>query len=119
MTRGDTERLADIARAIEAIRAHLAKRTADDIKRDAILYNLVIVGEAVKALGATTKAHRADIPWKQIAGLRDLLAHEYFRIEMAEIRKIVERDLGPLFDAVTELRHDRPSQDAGHSGLRR
>lgn len=107
MTRGDRERLADIAGAVEAIREHMtAQRVANDLKRDAILYNLVIIGEAVKALGDATKARRADIPWREITGLRDLLAHEYFRIEMTEIRKIVERDLGPLFDAVTELRRD-------------
>lgn len=85
----------------------MAKRTADDIKRDAILYNLVIIGEAVKALGAATTARRADIPWRQITGLRDLPAHEYFRIEIAEIRKIVAHDLDPLFEAVTELRGER------------
>ena len=74
----------------------MAKRTADDIKRDAILYNLVIIGEAVKALGAATTARRADIPWRQIAGLRDLPAHEYFRIEIADasgLTGLVGRDV--------------------------
>jgi len=61
------------------------------------------VGEAVKGLDEDTKAQRSDIQWKQIAGLRDLLTHEYFRIEMAEIEKIMERDLAPLNVAVREL----------------
>ena len=108
MRRSDCERLEDLAEAIATIRAHLAARVRTDerLKRDAILYNLVIVGEAVKGLGDETKALRPDIPWRQIAGLRDLLTHEHFRIDMDEIEKIVERDLGPLEDAVRSLRRE-------------
>ena len=72
--------------------------------RDAILYNLVIVGEAVKGLTEDTKAKRPEVPWKQISGLRDLLTHEYFRIDMTEITKIVDRDLTALDKAVAALR---------------
>jgi uncharacterized protein with HEPN domain len=63
----------------------------------------MIVGEAVKGVSAETRTREPGIPWKQIAGLRDLLAHEYFRIDMSEILKIVDRDLGPLEDAVRRL----------------
>lgn len=106
MRRSDRDRLEDIVEAVAAIRAHVTTRGRADerLKRDAILYNLVIVGEAVKRLSEETKARRPEIPWKQIAGLRDLLTHEYFRIDMAEIEKIVERDLQPLEDAVQALR---------------
>ena len=105
MRRSDRERLQDLAQAIDAIRAHIAIRAsrAERLKRDAILYNLMIVGEAVKGLSEETKARRPEIPWKQIAGLRDLLAHEYFRIDLNEIAKVIERDLGPLDDAVRKL----------------
>jgi uncharacterized protein with HEPN domain len=106
--RADSHRLADIATAIDRIRAHLVDaRAAEDLRRDATLYNLVIIGEAVKSLSGETKAERADIPWQQIAGLRDRLAHEYFRIDIAEIEKIVSRNLAPLRSAVTALRKGR------------
>ncbi len=108
MKRTDRERLADIAEAIRAIRKHVATSPADaGLRRDAILYNLVILGEAVKGLSEETRALRPKIPWRQIAGLRDLLAHEYFRIDMAEITKIIERDLAPLEQAVAALRTRR------------
>ena len=108
MKRADGDRLADIAAAIDRIRAYLADEgAADDLRRDAMLYNLVIIGEAVKSLTGETKAKRADIPWQQIAGLRDRLAHEYFRIDIAEIEKIVSRDLAPLRSAATALRKGR------------
>ncbi|HEV2251516.1 MAG TPA: HepT-like ribonuclease domain-containing protein [Candidatus Limnocylindria bacterium] len=104
MKRGDRERIEDLAEAIAAIHAHLRRRAPSDLKRDAILYNLVIVGEAVKGLADETRARRPEIPWKQIAGLRDLLTHEYVRIDMDEIDKVVERDLAPLAAAVRALR---------------
>ena len=74
------------------------------MRRDAILYNLLILGEAVKALSEETKRRRPEIPWKQIAGLRDLLAHEYFQIDFDEIERVIERDLVPLDAAVRDLR---------------
>jgi uncharacterized protein with HEPN domain len=104
LKRGDRERLDDIAEAIRTIRTH-ADRTADDsLRRDALLYNLLILGEAVKALSEETKARRPETPWRQIAGLRDLLAHEYYRIDVAEIDKIINNDLPPLKAAITALR---------------
>ncbi len=57
----------------------------------------------MKGLGEETRALRPDIPWREIAGLRDLLTHEYFRIAMAEIDGIVQRDLPPLDRAVREM----------------
>jgi len=105
VTRSDRERLDDIAEAVRAIRAHVAKSRSDEqLRRDAILYNLVIVGEAVKGLTEDTKAKRPEVPWRQISGLRDLLTHEYFRIDMTEITKIVDRDLTALDKAVAALR---------------
>ncbi len=105
MKRDDRERLDDIAESIEAINAHAAEKTVEErLRRDAILYNLVIVGEAVKALSDEIKARRREIPWRQIAGLRDRLAHEYYRIEMSEIESIIEHDLRPLAAAISALR---------------
>lgn len=46
--------------------------------QDAVVRNLEIVGEAVKHLGDALKSEHPEIPWKQIAGMRDRLIHEYF-----------------------------------------
>jgi len=104
LKRGDRERLDDIAEAVEAIQAHAEDRNAQErLRRDAILYNLMILGEAVKGLSDETKAKRPEIPWRQISGLRDLLAHEYYRIDMKEIEGILRHDLVPLTAAVDAL----------------
>ena len=45
------------------------------MRQDAVIRKLEIIGEAVKQLSATTKERRPEIPWKQIAGMRDRLTH--------------------------------------------
>lgn len=108
MTRDERERVEDIWQTIQRIRRAMSSgpQTAETeaVVRDATLYNLVIIGEAAKHLGEDPKARHPEIPWRRIAGLRDLLTHEYFRIEMAAIRKIVDHDLGPLERAIGNLR---------------
>lgn len=86
MSRDEQERLRDIQDAIAAIREHLAKAgetTAakeDPLLHDALLFQFVVIGEAVKHLGPETREAAPEIPWVDIAGLRDLIAHEYFRL---------------------------------------
>lgn len=115
MTREELLRLQDIAAAIDDIRerqaeAHDAELGADSpLLRDALLYNLVVIGEAVKNVSEDLRQRRPEVPWKSIAGLRDLLAHEYFRIQMTRIEEIVDKELEPLAEAVRALIADQPS----------
>jgi uncharacterized protein with HEPN domain len=63
-----------------------------------------VIGEAVKNLGEDVRAGDAKIPWSDIAGMRDLLAHEYFRVDPAIVERTVRKDLPALDRAVTRLR---------------
>jgi uncharacterized protein with HEPN domain len=109
MSRDEQERLRDIKDAIVAIRQHLeqAGETAgakeDPLLHDALLFQFVVIGEAVKHLASETRESMPEIPWTDIAGLRDLIAHEYFRIDIHRVLEIVERDLPPLEHAIDEL----------------
>jgi uncharacterized protein with HEPN domain len=84
VSRDETERLQDIKEAIDSIRAHLRRAedqpagTDDPLLHDALLFQFVVIGEAVKHLAADTRAAAPEIPWTDVAGLRDLIAHEYF-----------------------------------------
>ena len=49
---------------------------ADRMRQDAVIRKLEIVGEAAKRISETTRARRPEIPWKQIAGMRDRLTHD-------------------------------------------
>lgn len=109
MSRDERERLRDIQNAIAAIREHLkqAGETSaakeDPLLHDALLFQFVVIGEAVKNLSSETRESTPEIPWTDIAGLRDLIAHEYFRIDIHRVLEIVERDLPPLEGAIDEL----------------
>ena len=56
---------------------------------DAIKYHLLVIGEAAGGLTSATRARAPHIPWKEITGLRNVLAHEYFRIDLELIRETV------------------------------
>lgn len=113
MTRDERERLHDIQDAVLAIREHLARAggapaPGEDaaLLHDALLFQFVVIGEAVKHLAPETRELAPDIPWADVAGLRDLIAHEYFRIEIQRILDVVERDLPPLERAIDRLLRD-------------
>lgn len=109
MSRNEEERRRDINDAIAAIRQHLeqAGETSaakeDPLLHDALLFQFVVIGEAVKNLMPETRESAPEIPWTDIAGLRDLIAHEYFRIDIHRVLEIVERDLPPLEQAIDDL----------------
>ena len=105
MTYRDRQRLADIQAAIEAIASHLRRGDlTDGLVFDAVRIRLLEIGEAVKALPAELLAAEPDIPWSQIARMRDHLAHRYFDTSHAILRATVDHDL-PELDA----RDDRAS----------
>lgn len=67
---------------------------------DAVLRNLAVIGEAVKALPDDFKTAHPQVPWPSIAGLRNVVVHEYFRVNLDLIRDIVSESLAQLADAV-------------------
>ena len=109
MSRGERERLRDIKEAILALHEHLASAGEEPagsdsaLLHDALLFQFVIIGEAVKHLAPETRDSEPDIPWTDIAGLRDLIAHEYFKIDLERVLDIIERDLPPLEQAIDRL----------------
>ena len=76
---------------------------ADRMRQDAIIRKLEIIGEAVKRISEPTRALRPEIPWKQIAGMRDRLTHAYFGVDLDLVWRVVARDLQELETAVAAL----------------
>lgn len=109
MSRDDQERLLDIKAAIEAIREHRAKPGTqpggpyESVLHDALLFQLIVIGEAVKSLADELKDRERNIPWAQIAAQRDFIAHAYFRVSMTRILNTVTNDLPPLEEAIDRL----------------
>ena len=67
---------------------------------DAVLRNLAGIGEVVNARPEDFKQERAGTPWASIAGLRDVVVHEYLRVTPDSIRDIVNNQLAPLLDDI-------------------
>jgi uncharacterized protein with HEPN domain len=104
VTRRDRDRLADVEAAITAIHAHLERGDLDDgLVFDAVRVRLIEIGEAVKHLPASLLEQEPELPWSQIAGMRDLLAHRYFDTSHAILRATVDHDLPALAAAVDRL----------------
>ncbi len=103
------QRLSDILVAIDAIRAYTARGSLDDgLIFDATRIRLLEIGEAVKALPEDLLAAEPTIPWRDIAGMRDHLAHRYFDTSHALVAGTVRQDLPVLEQAVLRmLRRDR------------
>lgn len=103
MSRSDADRLEDIRAAVLrciAYRDHLESVELASMAYDAVLRNLAVVGEAVRSLPEDFKQEHADIPWASIAGLRNVVVHEYFRVNPDMIRDIVDNQLTPLLDDI-------------------
>jgi uncharacterized protein with HEPN domain len=105
VTRRDAARLDDIEVAITAIRDHTARGPlADGLVFDAVRFRLIEIGEAVKGIDPALLAQEPDIPWADIAEMRDHLAHRYVDTAHAIVQATVDHDLPPLLDAVRRVR---------------
>jgi len=76
---------------------------ADTKTQDAVIRNFEIVGEVVKNLSQTHKDAHPGIPWKRIAGLRDLLIHRYFGVKLETVWEVIEREVPDLRAAIDEM----------------
>jgi uncharacterized protein with HEPN domain len=104
VTRRDRERLTDVLEALDAIRNHLARGDlSDGLVLDAVRLRLIEIGEAVKGLTPVLTGTEPDIPWDDIAGMRDWLAHHYVDTSHAIVQATVEEDLPKLEAAVRRL----------------
>lgn len=104
MSRSDAERLDDIAAAIAAVRLHLQRGPlTDGLVFDAVRVRLIEIGEAVKALPDSITGQEPDLPWRDIAQMRDFMAHRYFDTAYGVIESTVTHDLPLLAAAVSRL----------------
>jgi len=101
MTRDMRPYIQNILESIEAIEEYVQFTTEEQFYRnrqvqDAVLRRLEIIGEAVKNLDEDFKNRYPEIPWKKIAGLRDVLIHEYFGVSLKRIWRVIKIDLVDL-----------------------
>lgn len=74
--------------------------------QDAVIRNFEVIGEATKRLSPEFKAKYPEVPWRRIAGLRDVLIHDYLRVDLDEIWGIIVSDLPNLKSAINKIIQD-------------
>ncbi len=78
--------------------------------QDAVLRRLEIMGEAVKNIPQAFRDRYPQIPWKKIAGLRDVLIHEYFGVNIHRAWKVSKQDIFVLSDELKKVKKDLETQ---------
>jgi uncharacterized protein with HEPN domain len=70
---------------------------------DAVVRNLEVIGEATKKIPENIRSQKPQVEWRRIAGLRDILIHEYFGVDVEIVWDIIKSKLPPLEKEVAEL----------------
>lgn len=100
--------LEDILQSITDIRMFIGDITFDQFCSDrktinAVVRSLEIIGEATKKIPEEIRRLHTDLPWSEIAAMRDKLIHEYFGIDLEIVWETVKEDLGPLESAMQQV----------------
>ena len=75
----------------------------NDEKLSAILYQITIIGEATKRLSVIFRQQHPEIPWREMAGMRDVIVHKYDQLDLDVVWDIVENKLTELLKAIAPL----------------
>ncbi|HEY3865780.1 MAG TPA: HepT-like ribonuclease domain-containing protein, partial [Solirubrobacteraceae bacterium] len=89
---------------------------SDGKTQDAVIRNIEIIGQAVKGISDDTCALEPAVPWRQIAGMRDKLIHEYFGVDLVLVWDVVERELPvlrPQLERLSQRLADQASSEDG------
>lgn len=109
MSRDVTLYLDDMVEARRSIARYVDGLNRDDLRAgtmayDAIVRNLEVLGEACKGVPAEIRERDAEVGWRRIAGLRDVLAHAYFGIDEDIVWNVVSVEVPTLLPRLIALR---------------
>lgn len=105
--RDDQERLRDILEAIAQIEKYAVQGQTgfqqNELIQVWIVHHLQIIGEASSSLSQKLIAKYPKVPWAEIIAFRNILVHEYFRVDLKAVWKIIERDLPNLKNQIIDI----------------
>ena len=103
--RRDELYLADIAEAAKRAISYTAELSYEQFLdntqvQDAVLRNLQVIGEASKKVSASLRKAYPNLPWREMAGIRDRVVHDYFGVDYRVVWEVVQRDLPRLLSLI-------------------
>lgn len=108
--RRDLDRLQDVLEAIDRIRERTALSReafdADPLVQVWVVHHLEIAGEACRSLSPELRSRHPEVPWSAIIGMRNILVHDYFGLNLDEVWSAVERDVPRLRAQVRAILED-------------
>jgi len=108
------EHIAERIRRIEEAAEHGREAfESSHVLQDAIVRNFEVIGEAVKKLSPEGRDAYPSVPWQRIAGVRDVLIHDYMGVDLNEVWNVIEKDLPLLKQTVDEMRTDIDNREDG------
>ena len=103
----DKKKLEDILNAIVAIEGYSVSDydifISDSKTQDAVLYNLIIIGEAAHWVSDKFQEQHPEIPWTSIIGTRNLIVHGYDQVRLQIVWEILQNDLDNLKSGILEM----------------
>jgi len=70
--------------------------SSQSMRLDAVLYEIVVLGEATRRLSPEIRAAHPEVPWREIIGMRSVVTHGYDQLDDDELWQVIERDLPEL-----------------------
>ena len=101
MTKDDLIFIEHLLESINKIEKYVLDITVHDfvdneLIQDAVIRNFEIIGEATKHLSESFRKKHTKVPWKKIAGMRDILVHDYLGIDIYSVWETIDKDLPEL-----------------------
>jgi uncharacterized protein with HEPN domain len=100
-----------ILECIKLIEGYLNGKTKDDFLKstqlqDAVIRRIEIIGEAVRNIPSDLRVNYPDVPWNEMVGMRDILIHKYFGIDLELTWEVAIRDIPALKERFFQIKKD-------------